>query len=370
MNKPVISVVMVVCNVERYLAEAIESILGQTFKEFEFVIVDFGSTDETTAIVSSWAAKDRRIKFHAIPSCRLTKARNASCSIAQGKYLAVMDADDIALGDRLALQLRFMERHPGVGIVGGGVEWITASGKSLLISRYPTEDRAIQTALLEQSAIWHPTAFFRRDAFDTAGGYRPAFAQAEDYDLFLRIAERFQIANLNEIVLKYRIHPHQLSLDKRREQSLCVLAAQASALSRRNGHGDPINSLEEITSAAVAGLGVSETTQSAIVVRYYLGWLKGVYLAGEYSAALDTAIEVLRSPDRVHAEKWVIAEMRFLVARIYWRQRRYVRSVASVGRAILERPVVLGHFLKLLLHWLRLAFRTGTGAQAGAVSQS
>src|SRR5579864_6120600 len=114
--KPVVSVVMIVYNVERFLGEAIQSILGQTFREFEFLIVDFGSTDESKSIVSSFAAKDRRIKLHEIQNCGLAEARNAGCSLAQGKYIAIIDADDISLPERLRWQVDFMEKHPEVGL--------------------------------------------------------------------------------------------------------------------------------------------------------------------------------------------------------------------------------------------------------------
>src|SRR6516225_9438340 len=89
MNKPIVSVVMVVCNVERFLAEAIESILAQTFRDFEFIIIDYGSSDRSRSIISSLAAKDKRIKLHEIPHCILPEARNAGCFLAQGQYIAL-----------------------------------------------------------------------------------------------------------------------------------------------------------------------------------------------------------------------------------------------------------------------------------------
>src|SRR6266849_7989485 len=101
MTRPLVSVAMVVCNVDRFLAEAIESILNQTFGDFEFIILDFGSTDRSKSIISEYASKDRRIKFQTIPRCGLAEARNAGCSLAQGRYIAIMDADDIAVTDRL-----------------------------------------------------------------------------------------------------------------------------------------------------------------------------------------------------------------------------------------------------------------------------
>ena len=100
MNEPVVSVAMVVCNVERFLAEAIESILAQTYRDFEFVIVDFGSTDRSKEIIAGYAAKDSRVKLHEIPHCGLAEARNAGCFLAQGQYIAIMDADDVSLPER------------------------------------------------------------------------------------------------------------------------------------------------------------------------------------------------------------------------------------------------------------------------------
>lgn len=101
MQNPPISVVMVVCNADRFLAEAIESILGRTFSEFEFIIVDFGSTDKSRSIISSYAAKDSRVKFHTISNCSLAEARNSGCFLAQGRYIAIMDADDVSVQGRL-----------------------------------------------------------------------------------------------------------------------------------------------------------------------------------------------------------------------------------------------------------------------------
>src|ERR1700733_11651747 len=118
MNRPLVSVAMVVCNVDRFLSESIESILAQTFREFEFIIVDFGSTDKSTTIASSYAAQDSRIKLHTIPCCGLAEARNASCLLAQAQYIAIMDADDIATRDRLMWQVDFMEKRSEVGVLG------------------------------------------------------------------------------------------------------------------------------------------------------------------------------------------------------------------------------------------------------------
>jgi len=352
-NKPIISVVMVVCNVDRFLAESIESILGQTYGGFKFIIVEFGSTDKSEAIASTYAAKDSRIKLHKIPHSGLAEARNAGCFLAQGRYVAFMDADDISLPNRLLWQIDFMEQHPEIGLLGGATEWIDPTARSLRINYFPTEDHEIRTALATRCPFCQPTVLIRREAFVLAGGYRAVFAQAEDYDLWLRIAEHFQCANLRQAVLKYRIHPYQLTLRKRAEQTLCALAAQVSASSRRNGNPDPLNSVEEITPALLAALGVSEATQQITVAHDYLFWIRAMYQAGEYSSALQTAIEVLQSSKWEYAERWQIANMRLLTASLYWKQRRFVRSFLAAGRAFMIRPVMLARPLKPLLRWFR-----------------
>lgn len=355
MNEPLVSVAMVVCNVDRFLAEAIESILGQTFREFEFVIVDFGSTDKSKAIISSYAGRDDRIRFHEIPHCGLAEARNAACFRAQGRYIAIMDADDIAVKERLAWQVSFMEEHPEVAVLGGAVEWIDSCGRPVLTMRPPTENCEIQAALLEKNPFWQPSVALRRDAFVSIGGYRTVFSAAEDFDLWLRIAERYQIANLSRIILRYRIHPDQMTLRKRRVQVLSHMAAQAAALSRRNGQPDPLDSINEITSEVLAALGVSEMTQQVTLGREYQGWVRAVCAAGEYPSALSAAVEFLNSSDRRHAEGRVVAELRLRAARIYWRQKRFLRSVLIAGRAVVGRPKTIGRPLKPLLQRLGLA---------------
>jgi hypothetical protein len=354
MNKPVVSVVMVVCNVERFLAEAIESILKQTFREFEFVIVDFGSTDRSKTIVSAYAAKDNRIKLHEIPHCGLAEARNAGCFLAQGKYIAIMDADDVSLPERLMWEVEFMERHPQVGLVGGAREWIDATGRSLFINGDEAEDQEIKAALAVRCALSQPTVLIRREAFASVGGYRAAFAPSEDYDLWLRITEHFQCANLKQVVLKYRVHPQQVSMTRHRQQTLCVYAARASSSARRAGKPDPMRSVEEVTPALLARLGVSTITLQTALASDCREWIRNMCLAGEYSVALRAAVEILRSPDLKHAAKRPVADLWLLAAWLHWKQKGFFNSVLAFARAVAARPVVIGRPLKQLLERLEL----------------
>ena len=348
MDNPLVSVAMVVCNVDRFLAESIESILKQTYREFEFIIVDFGSTDNSKSIASSYAVRDSRVKVHEIPHCGLAEARNASCSFAQGKYIAVMDADDVALPNRLSAEVDFMEKHPDVGVVGGATEWIDATGKGWGVHDCPTEDREIKSALPVYHPFFHPTLLIRKQAFDHVGRYRSAFAPAEDYDLTMRISEHYNCANLKQVVLQYRIHTYQLSLQKRQQQTFGKLGAQVSALSRAKGNPDPLNEATEITGAVLAQLGVTYAKQQQELALDRQQWIRNRCAVGEHTLALGAAVEILES-DLKHVERWLIADLQILVARLYWRQGKFARSCLSAAHAFIMRPIIIVRPAKQLL---------------------
>ena len=353
MNKPLVSVVLVACNVDRFLAESIESVLGQTYPEFEFIIIDFGSTDRSEAIAASYAAKDIRIKRHKIPPCSLPEARNTGCFLARGQYIAIMDADDVSLPNRLLWEIEFMEKHPEVGVVGGAVQWINAHGRPLQTAQHPVGHREIQSDLKTHCVLWHPTVLIRKEAFVLVGGYRRAFTVSHDYDLWLRIAEHCQIANLERVVLQYRMHAFQVSLRKRMQQTLCKLAAQASATSRRDGREDPLNSVKEITPGVLVGLGVTAAMQQRNLASDCRDWIRNMCTAGEYSVALKAALEVLHS-DLEFVDRREIADLHLAVSRLYWKQSSPLSSILSMVRAVLIHPVVVGRPLKPLLRRLRL----------------
>jgi hypothetical protein len=354
--KPAVSVVMVVRSVDRFLAETIESILGQTLRDFEFIILDFGSTDRSKEICSSYAARDARIRLHDVPECTLVEARNAACLLTRGKYIALMDADDVSFPDRLKWQVEFMEANPRVGVVGGQIEWIDATGATLPNSALPlalTQDRPydnseIQAALLQYCPFWE-AVLLRSEAFHRVGGYRRAFLQSEDYDLYTRISEHFEMANLRRLTFKYRIHPHQLSVRKRRQQTLCHLAVQASAALRRSGEPDPLDSAQEITTELLVELGISEAKQQSVLASEYMGWIHNLRGAGDWTTALTVGAEMLKSSDWNHIKKSDLADMRLAVARLYWNKNQFVMSAIAAGHALITWPRMAGRPLKRAL---------------------
>jgi glycosyltransferase involved in cell wall biosynthesis len=359
-DSPVISVVMSVYNGERFLREAVESILNQSFLEFEFIIINDGSTDGSAAILKSYQS-DRRVRVYDQENRGLIESLNRGCKLARGKYIARMDADDVSLKDRLAKQVDLMEKHPQIGVMGGATEWIDANGKALTIIRNASGDRELRAGLLRGNPLCHSTVLMRKDAFDATEGYRAAIVDAEDYDLWCRISDHFQLANLEEVVVKYRIHPGQISVRKCRQQTLSFLAAKAAAVARREGKPDPLDWAGKVTPAMLVKLGVSEAEQEKILAEDHLQWIRLMHKTGEHASGLAVASEMMGYSKWQYAERWVMADIRLLTARMYWKQGQFGQSALSLSRAILGRPAIAGRPFKPLLKRLRPA-RTASGA--------
>ena len=351
MSAPPISTVMVTRDVESFLDRAIVSIVEQTFNEFEFVIVDFGSTDRSKSIAHHYAVRDQRIKYREIHCSNLAEARNASCQFATGKYIALMDADDIAQPNRLEKQFEFLEAHPDVGVLGSSTEWIDATERTLGVHTPPLSDAEIRARLKAGSPFWQPSVMLRKETFSLVNGYRTIFAQAEDYDLWLRMAEHSRCANLREPLLKYRIHSHQLSVRRRSEQTTCVLAAQASAAARAARKSDPLNNVERISAETLREIGVSEAIQESRIVDDCRQWIRNLHQAGESTRALEEAHELLEQQWK-HVERWQIADLHLITAKIYWAQREIKRSLHAAACACWVRPKVIGRPLKQLMRRL------------------
>jgi glycosyltransferase involved in cell wall biosynthesis len=350
MTTPAVSVVMSVLDGELYLAEAIESILSQSFGDFEFIVLNDGSTDSSGVILESYRKKDPRIRIVDEEHCGLAKSLNRGCAMARGKYIARTDADDIAIIDRLMRQVSFMEEHPDTGVLGGAVQVIDPTGKALEISVNPIGDSEIRSALLRgHCPFWHPSIVMRKDVYVTTGGYRNAVIGAEDHDLWLRMADHCRLANLETVVLKYRLHPGQVTVLKRRQHAISFLAVQASAAARSKGKTDPLDSIEALTPELLAQIGVSDATLSAELTEKYLRSISTMCNAGQYSVALDILDEVFRSPDWKHASIRSIADIYLLAARAFWHDGRYVRSINNAGRAFIKQPFILGRPLKRIL---------------------
>jgi hypothetical protein len=349
MNSPTVSVVMSVYNGEAFLAEAIESILAQTYRDFEFVIIDDGSTDNTSGILAEYAKRDERIRIHRHANKGRAESLNVGISLAEGGYIARMDADDIALPDRLKEQMRFMQSHPEAGLIGGTLELITADGRSFKTIRYPLEDKTIRSVMLVQNPFAHPTVIVKKEVVLASGGYRKALLDADDYDLWLRMSERTQLANVEKCVLRYRVHRDQVSLANMTHQTLCVLAARAAAEQRRSGGPDPLVDVEEITPQVVESLGVTPQEIHTAFAEAYgarISLLKDIN--SEVALELVEKLTLLSRSGPV--EPRILSSAWLAAAGIRYRQKEPVRALALAGRALLFTPGT-GRYLVRVRFW-------------------
>jgi glycosyltransferase involved in cell wall biosynthesis len=206
-HKPEVSVIMTVYNGEQYLAKAIDSILAQSFKDFEFIIVNDGSSDGTATLLDAY--NDSRIKvIHQQRSGR-AKSLNRAIFSTRAEYIANIDADDISLPTRLERQLAYMKTNPQIGLLGTAVLKIDAVGKALDVFVPPSEDRELRWALAMRNPFVHSSVMMRRSAIREVGLYDESLPCVVDRDLWVRIAQRFQLAVLSEVLVLKRLHPQQ-----------------------------------------------------------------------------------------------------------------------------------------------------------------
>ena len=232
---------MAVYNAERYLAEAIESVLAQTFTDFEFLIHDDGSTDGSPALLAQYANADPRISVTSAANAGLPACLNKLIDRAQASLIARMDADDICWPERLEHQVAYMDAHPEIAVLGAFVRYIDIDGRPVRNMDHPLTHEEIDTRnFAGGTALMHPTVVCRADAIRAVGGYDESFPNAEDLDLWLRVGERYQLANTPQVLLDYRFHPFSISgaLDG---DTVDVTRAQQNAAQRR---GLPLDSLK------------------------------------------------------------------------------------------------------------------------------
>ena len=231
---------MPVKNCERFISESIRSVLSQTFTDFELLVVDDGSSDTTISIISQFRS-DARLKVLRNAGAGLVDALNHGVACASGELIARMDADDVCLPDRLRRQCMFLSDHPDVAAVGTQVRFIDEHGAPTAEKMsLPESPEAIARMLLKGCCVRHPTVLMRKAALQEIGGYRNHLVYAEDYDLWLRMSERYPLANLSDALVLYRVHAAQVSELKEWSQRLSRNLALLAALKRRQGREDPI----------------------------------------------------------------------------------------------------------------------------------
>lgn len=228
---PSVSVILSCHNQADYLKVAIKSVLNQTYQSFEVVVINDASTDATAAILSR--IKDTRVRvITASKRLGLAQALNQAARVAKGKYLARMDADDIAAKNRLKIQVAYLEKHPTAAMCGSAVTLIDKTGVTIGVKRYPQDYWRLKEVIMRYNPFIHPTVMLSKKIFDDVGGYNPDLNGAEDYDLWLRLLAKYEAVNLSKKLLFYRVNPEGISWRNLKQTEWQALRARFNAIKR------------------------------------------------------------------------------------------------------------------------------------------
>ena len=234
-DAPHVCVMMPAYNAARDVETAIESVLGQDYPAFDLLVVDDGSTDGTLEVLARFAAKDPRVRFlRNERNLGIVATRNRLLAEAdsRAKYLAVLDADDVCLAGRLRKQVEFLERHPDHAAVGSQTLVIDEAGRRVGERRYPTSSAELRSVMTRYNPIAQSAVMLRRSALEAVGHYDPRFPRCQDYDLWLRLASRFELANLDEPLIEYRVSQTQGKKTHLKETLRLTIAIQRGWLLR------------------------------------------------------------------------------------------------------------------------------------------
>lgn len=223
-SNPLVSVVMPVKNVEKYIDESLQSIINQTYKNIEIVIIDDHSQDETYNIIKNYQKIDKRIKIFRNSSTKyISHSLNTGIKHSKGKYIIRMDGDDYSYPNRIATQVKFMEKNPKIGVSGGSIDVCNEKLNILFTKCYPLNDHDIRKKIFYMSPFAHPATIWRSNMLKQTKGYNIHLFGAEDYDLYFRIGKMCNMANIDNILIKYRLSNHSFSYRKHiRQESLTL----------------------------------------------------------------------------------------------------------------------------------------------------
>jgi glycosyltransferase involved in cell wall biosynthesis len=292
---PKVTVLMSVYNGEKYLREAIESILNQTFKDFEFLIIDDGSIDSTPEIIQSY--NDPRIRvIRNDENLGLTKSLNIGLREAKGEYIARMDADDISVPERLEKQVLLLEKYPKIGVLGTNIQYINEFGNPSLILKWPQRDSLIKWQLCFMNPIAHPSVIIRRKLLADSGGYNEEITFGQDYDLWVRLSPKTHFENHKDILLHLRKTNENISFTKYREQNEFGHLISKRAINDIAGTTIPQLVVDCILNERIDANCTREDFQNCLVTLYksYLSSNKGVSFKDKLFMRKDIAMRIIR----------------------------------------------------------------------------
>ncbi len=229
-NQQKISIVMAVYNGSDLLDQTLKSIGKQTYSNWELIIVDDGSNNSTVELIKKYMKKNSRIKLIRQSNQGQTKALNTGLKQVSGEFVARIDADDIMLPTRLDKQVKFLNEHPEIGLVGSSVNYCDESNKHFFILTPPTTHNELVSQLIRRNPFVHSSIMFRSKILDKVGLYNTRLKAAQDYDYWMRISQKFRVANIPEILVTIRKHDSNISAKYYRRQAIGSLKTQAYAI--------------------------------------------------------------------------------------------------------------------------------------------
>jgi glycosyltransferase involved in cell wall biosynthesis len=237
MTEPLVSVIVRVFNCERYIGQAIEGILAQTFQDFEVIIVDDASTDGTEAILQAYAQRDERIRvFRNETNQGPVKTMNIGLRHARGEFVAVHDADDLSLPHRLETQVDFLRANPQRALVGGGAHFIDEEGEEVKVINWGRKGPKEARHHLEKGySFIHTSVMFRRECIEAIGFYDEFFSYAHDYDMLVRMADTFDIVYYEEPLIQWRWLNSGITGRKKRVQAAFAELARVRSKAKKEG---------------------------------------------------------------------------------------------------------------------------------------
>lgn len=294
--QPAVSVVLPVRDGAVHLPAALASLAGQTLADYELIAIDDGSTDATPEILAEHAARDPRIRVLSGPARGIVAALNLGLAEARAPLVARMDADDLSHPERLARQHARMRAEPDLALLGCAWRLIAEDGRPLRRVHPRCSAEALRAALARGNGLAHASVMLRASAVLACGGYRAAFRLAEDYDLWLRLSERFPVAALPEILFDHRLHAGQSTRRGLEQRILSELAVHAAAARRRTGAPDGLDGAAPVDRATLAELGLPAEAVGRGVLARALGAAIEAVAQGEPEAARAAIALARREP--------------------------------------------------------------------------
>ncbi len=346
-SRPLVSVVMSVHNAQEYIKEAIESVLGQTFEDFELIVINDGSTDGTCQILESLARRDARICIvHQKKNRGLTRSLNSGIRHASGEYVARMDADDIALPERLERQVEILKTHVDIGVLGTLTDYIDSEG-NLTGRSWPRWSPPVLNGWrsLFESVVCHPSVMMRRSILQRLDGYNESVLRAQDYELWSRALFETRIGNVTEKLLLRRRTADAITVRFSDEQEETVLRAMACAVSRLLESHVPIRNIGALRA------GLTGRANSVCDVPIDMDDARSAY-----QLILKMAKAYNRKFARDRKERWLIrrdaTEKALILARLLAAHGAWGTATGALMRCLMLNPVDTTRVC--MTKWMRL----------------